>query len=121
MTTGEKIRLLRKQHHMTQTELGDRLGVQKNAVSKWECGRVEDIPSGKLRLMAQLFEVPVSYLVEDDAALEALVQNLHFRSGDNDPQLDDLLRLSSRLNAQGLARLCETAEDLCGNPKYQRS
>ena len=47
MTTGEKIRQLRRQAGMTQTELGEVLGVKKNAVSKWECGRVTDIPSGK--------------------------------------------------------------------------
>ena len=43
MTVGEKIKALRKSLGLTQTELGQRVGVQKNAVSKWECGRVEDI------------------------------------------------------------------------------
>ena len=39
MTIGEKIKSLRKSFQMTQTELGAKLGVQKNAVSKWECAR----------------------------------------------------------------------------------
>ena len=71
MTIGQKIKSLRKQQHMTQTELGDRLGVKKNAVSKWETGRVEDIPASKIKAMAALFDVPPSYLIDNDAAFLA--------------------------------------------------
>ena len=41
MTIGEKIKYHRTLLGLTQTQLGERLGVKKNAVSKWECGRVE--------------------------------------------------------------------------------
>lgn len=66
MTTAEKIKMLRKREHMTQTELGEKLGVKKNAVSKWECGRVDDIPASKIKMLSVLFSVPVSYLVDED-------------------------------------------------------
>ena len=69
MTIGEKIRAERKRIGLTQTELGDRLGVKTNAVSKWECGRVEDIPTAKIKAMAAIFDVPVSYLIDDDVEL----------------------------------------------------
>ena len=39
MTLGEKIKMHRKALGLTQTELGRKLGVQVNAVSKWECGK----------------------------------------------------------------------------------
>lgn len=120
MKTGAKIKSLRRQLRLTQTQLGERLGVQKNAVSKWECGRVEDIPPSKLRLMAQLFQVPVSYLVEEDPELETLVQNLSFSLTDQDPQFARLCQLAARLNANGLSRLCDYGEDLSGNPAYQK-
>ena len=67
MTVGEKIKTLRKSIGLTQTELGRRVGVQKNAVSKWECGRVEDIPTSTIKQLASLFDVPASYLIDDDA------------------------------------------------------
>ena len=67
MTVGEKIKTLRKSIGLTQTELGQRVGVQKNAVSKWECGRVEDIPTSTIKQLASLFDVPASYLIDDDA------------------------------------------------------
>ena len=68
MTIGAKIRHHRKLLGLTQTELGTRLGVKTNAVSKWECGRVEDIPTSKIKAMALLFGVPASYLIDPDTA-----------------------------------------------------
>lgn len=67
MSIGDKIRSLRKSKGLNQTELGEKLGVKTNAVSKWECGRVEDIPMSKVKAMAALFEVPVSYLIDGDS------------------------------------------------------
>ena len=67
MTIAEKIKTLRKQAKLTQTELGELLGVKKNAVSKWECGRVTDIPAGKIKAMAKIFDVPPSYLIDSES------------------------------------------------------
>ena len=66
MTIGDKIKIQRKRLGLTQTELGEKLGVKTNAVSKWECNRVEDIPTSKIKAMAVLFEVPPSYLIDED-------------------------------------------------------
>ena len=65
MTIGDKIRLNRKALGLTQTELGEKLGVKTNAVSKWECGRVDDIPTSKIKAMAKLFDVQPSYLIDE--------------------------------------------------------
>lgn len=65
MTIGDKIRAQRKAMNLTQGELGEKLGVKTNAVSKWECGRVEDIPTSKIKAMAALFGVRPSYLIDD--------------------------------------------------------
>lgn len=65
MTVGDKIKALRKSKGLTQTELGVIVGVKKNAVSKWECGRVEDIPTSTIKALATLFDVKASYLIDD--------------------------------------------------------
>ena len=72
MSIGDKIKYNRIRLGLTQTQLGERLGVKKNAVSKWECGRVDDIPTSKLKTMASLFEVPSSYLIDDSVERETV-------------------------------------------------
>lgn len=112
MTVAEKIKSLRRELGLTQVQLGELLGVQKNAVSKWECGRVEDIPGQKIKAMAAIFGVPPSYLIDDD------LEDIHLIISDNDPQIAALLDTAKKLNAKGLERLGQYAEDLSANPKY---
>lgn len=66
MKTKDKIKMLRKRAGMTQTELGEKLGVKKNAVCKWERGVVDVVPASKLKAMAELFNVPFSFLYAED-------------------------------------------------------
>ena len=75
MRISDKIKRLRESSGLTQTELGEKLGVKKNAVSKWECGRVEDIPTSKIKAMALLFNVPPSYLIDDDESEQPTVSD----------------------------------------------
>ena len=98
MTIGEKIKICRKRLGYSQTELGEKLGVMKNAVSKWETGRVTAIPTQKLFTMAELFQIPLSELIDDGdvilrqnpdskrAAVLALLKELNlYVSPDYDP------------------------------------
>lgn len=57
-----RLKELRKQHGMTQDELGQKLGVQKAAVCKYETGRVP-LPSEALMQLCNLFEVSADYLL----------------------------------------------------------
>ena len=65
MKLGDKIKSHRKALGLSQEEFGAKLGVKKNAVSKWECGRVIEIPTSKLKAMADMFGVKPSYLLDD--------------------------------------------------------
>lgn len=91
MTVGDKIKFLRKSKGLTQTELGAIVGVKKNAVSKWECGRVEDIPTSTIKALAALFEVKPSYLIDDNAKQPTESDGL----SETDRQLIALLKLLS--------------------------
>ena len=60
---GGRIYELRKINGLTLEELGDKLGVQSSAVSKWEKGRVKNIPIEKLREMSIIFGCSTEYLI----------------------------------------------------------
>ncbi len=63
MEINEKIAALRKSNNMTQAELGTKLNVTFQAVSKWESGKsYPDFDT--LSKMAKIFGVPISYFEE---------------------------------------------------------
>lgn len=63
MNMGERIKQLRKQNNMTMEELGKLIGVQRQAIQKYENGTVTNIPRSAIEIMAKRFEVSPSYLL----------------------------------------------------------
>ena len=68
MTTGDKIKTLRIQHGMTQEELGEKVGVKKSAIYKYENGIVVNLKRSTIEKLAKVLEVSPSWLIgiEDD-------------------------------------------------------
>lgn len=70
MGLAEKLTALRKDKGLTQIEVAEELNVSRQAVSKWEVG--DTVPStGNLKYLARLYEVPLEYLFDEDAASPA--------------------------------------------------
>ena len=65
-TIGERIKGLRKGKKLTQSQLGEFLGVEKSAVAKWENGRTKNLKRETIQAMAQLFGVRPSYILEGE-------------------------------------------------------
>lgn len=65
MDIGEKIRSARLAKNMTQSELGDLLGVQKSAIAKYESGRVVNIKRSTLKKISDILEIRPSELIFD--------------------------------------------------------
>ena len=62
MTLADRIQQLRKQKGISQEELADRVGVSRQAVSKWESAQsVPDLD--KILLLSDYFEVTTDYLL----------------------------------------------------------
>nr|WP_317407972.1 helix-turn-helix transcriptional regulator [Fournierella massiliensis] len=62
---SSKILNLRKQNGLSQEELAERLGVSRQAVSRWEAGSTQPDASNLLQL-SKLFRVTADYLLNDD-------------------------------------------------------
>lgn len=58
----EKLKMLRKEKNLGQTELARALGVSKGTISLWENGLREPNMSSLIRI-AQYFDVSVDFLV----------------------------------------------------------
>lgn len=64
MTMGDRIRILREQRGITQSQLAEICNVSDKAVSTWEKGR--NIPRmGAIQKMADYFGIPKSMIIEN--------------------------------------------------------
>jgi len=62
LTFGEKIRLLREEKELNQTELGNAVQMTQRKISYIECGKYE--PSMEdIRLLCRFFQVSADYLL----------------------------------------------------------
>ena len=57
---GRHVRTIRLLRHMSQTTLGEKLGITFQQIQKYEKG-TNRIAAGRLHRIGEIFEVPVSY------------------------------------------------------------
>ena len=65
MSFAKKMIELRKQQDLSQQDLADRLGVSRQAISRWETGAVQPL-ADSVKSLAQVFQVSTDYLLNDD-------------------------------------------------------
>lgn len=128
---GQRIKQCRKQAHMTMEELGNRLGVQKQAIQKYEKGIVENIPRSRIALMAEIFGVDPVWLMgfEDsdfddqynaDGKLSKELQVMDDVADTFGDEVRDFLFLLNRLDDVDKARIMERMQTMLEDAKYQK-
>lgn len=82
MSMAERIKERRVLMGLTQEELGERLGLQKSAIAKYENGRVENIKRSIIANMAEILECSPAYLMgwEDDSVPPSSSEELKSKS-----------------------------------------
>lgn len=69
MIFADKLIQLRKKNGLSQEELADKVGVSRQAVSKWESAQsIPDID--KVIALSGLFGVSIDYLLKDEIEIE---------------------------------------------------
>ena len=101
MTIGERLRFLRLRNNLTQEELGNKIGVKKQTIEKYEKGLIKNIPEDKRKQIVQILGVSEPYFL-----------------GLTEIDDENLTRLWCVLNEVGRSRLLEYADDLTHNEKY---
>ena len=74
MNPGDRIRQLRLSKNMTLEELGDRVGVGKSTVRKWETGAIANMRRDKIAKLADALDTTVSDImgIEEDHSLPSV-------------------------------------------------
>ena len=68
MTFGEKLKEARKEAGLSQEQFAEKMSVSRSAVAKWESDKgMPDV--NNLKVMAQLLDVSVDYLLDEDEKL----------------------------------------------------
>lgn len=59
---GEFLKELRKEHHMTQEQLGEKIGVTNKTVSRWETGSYMP-PVECLKLLSEMYQISINEIL----------------------------------------------------------
>lgn len=113
---GDKIKYLRSLHQLSQEELGERIGVQRAAINKYEVGTVVNIPLRTIEKLSEVLNVSPTYLVGwDEATTQQLSEEVKIINGVKHfygSQAVDLLESYVSLNDVGKERLFQYTSDL---------
>ena len=117
MTTGQKIAARRKELELSQEALGDKLGVSRQTVYKWESDlSLPDID--KLVALSRLFQVPVGWLLGVEEEPEP--QSVDF-SPEQLKLLEEILGRYQRAEPEELSEgQRKQVEELVGRPSKKR-
>jgi transcriptional regulator with XRE-family HTH domain len=113
---GERIKYLRTLADMSQEELGNRVGVQRAAINKYEKGSVTNIPIATIEKIAYIFNVSPTYIVGwDNLEVNPLSVEVKVLQGVKKfygNHTVELIELYTQLNPTGKKRLVQYAEDM---------
>ena len=105
MNIGERIRKLREEKSLSQTELAKMVGITKQSLYKYESSIITNIPSSKIESIAQRLGTTPAYLMGWE---ETTVKK-------NDTIADIILQIRSD------EELLELVKGICNLPEEQRS
>ena len=105
MTIGKKIYTLRTKCGMTQEQLAEKMGVSRQAISKWESGM--SIPElSKLKTLANLYQVTLDELM-DEKPLEENVVDVEEKNKnlENDDKAYKSLKITNLIQSAAMVML----------------
>ena len=106
MDMGEKIKTLREQRGMTLEELGNKIGVGKSTVRKWETGMIANMRRDKIAKVANALGVDPAYLMGWEEKIKPNVYMIEYA------QKSIAVELLESLNDEGVRRALDYMEML---------
>ena len=120
MTTGERIKLRRKEIGFSAEKVADLLGVSPATIYRYEKGDIEKVPVDSLAELAKILQTTPAYLMGWESQAEP-----DFLSAARDAEAHDQARISEilrdfqKLNEDGKAAAVERVHELTEISRYQ--
>ena len=126
MEIGKRIKMLRKSSGLTQDELGEKLGVKKAAIQKYESGGIVNLKIETIKKLAEIFEVTPAYIMGWDKfdeevnndKLKRQIRLAELLSDRFDVEIVEVIFKSFELNEEGQTKLFSYMDDLTQLDKY---
>ncbi len=117
MDMGQKIKRIRKEKGMTLEELGNKVGVGKSTVRKWENGIIANMRRDKIAKIADALGCSPSYLMGWTESLET-VNTCDLLETCHDLKAFEMVNLFTKLDDVDRAKVIERINTLLESEKY---
>lgn len=126
MEIGKRIKTLRTSTRLTQDELGEKLGVKKAAIQKYENGSIVNLKIDTIKKLAEIFNVLPAYIMGWDKFDEEIdtdpikkeIRLAELLSEIFDEDKKELILKTFELNQSGQDKLFSYMNDLIQLDKY---
>lgn len=124
MTTGERLKLRRKEIGFSAEKVADQLGVSPATIYRYEKGDIEKIPVDSLAELAKILQTTPAYLMgwesqADQAEINDLLAQIQASEEKEQSRIAEMIQDFKKLNDDGKAKAIERVHELTEIPRYQ--
>lgn len=124
MTTGERLKLRRKEIGFSAEKVADQLGVSPATIYRYEKGDIEKVPVDSLAELAKILQTTPAYLMgwesqADQAEINDLLAQIQASEEKEQSRIAEMIQDFKELNDDGKAKAIERVHELTEIPRYQ--
>ena len=124
MTTGERLKLRRKEIGFSAAKFADQLGVSPATIYRYEKGDIEKVPVDSLAELAKILQTTPAYLMgwesqADQAEINDLLAQIQASEEKEQSRIAEMIQDFKKLNDDGKAKAIERVHELTEIPRYQ--
>ena len=124
MTTGERLKLRRKEIGFSAEKVADQLGVSPATIYRYEKGDIEKVPVDSLAELAKILQTTPAYLMgwesqADQAEINDLLAQIQASEEKEQSRIAEMIQDFKKLHDDGKAKAIERVHELTEIPRYQ--